>query len=108
MEHVKTENCHADIATKNLGDQLHGVHSNAIHDGKFSYIESSEISGKEDVKSGTRLGSAGMQACRTSGEHVGQVGLREVKFDDGFGWTKVVHKRHPNRSKRVRGDCRTS
>ncbi len=49
--HVGTLDCHADIETKNLGDTLHEKHSDAVHEGRFVYVENTEASGKEDVES---------------------------------------------------------
>jgi hypothetical protein len=50
VSHVRTEECHADIGTKNLPEAAHKKHSEALHNGVFSYVEERTISSKEDVK----------------------------------------------------------
>ena len=50
VSHVGTEECHADIGTKNLPEAAHKRHSEALHNGVFSYVEERTVSSKEDVR----------------------------------------------------------
>ena len=52
-KHIPTDKCHADIETKALPEQTYIAHEDAIHNGVFSFVESTEVvvpAGKEDVK----------------------------------------------------------
>ena len=52
-KHIPTDKYHADIETKALPEQTYIAHEDAIHNGVFSFVESTEVVvlvGKEDVK----------------------------------------------------------
>ena len=106
-KHIPNDKFHADIETKALPEQTYIAHEDAIHNGVFSFVESTEVvvpAGKEDVKL-----SQVARECRQTRPQVPRDQsndsdlMKKVRFADEFEWKTVKSKRESKLDRLAKG-----